>query len=399
MLSLFDILHEVPLILDLMPSNSLAALVAVSRAHRRQVHNHVSKIAIPDHDHIQTLFRGVWPRLQFWQMGDRLQLFPEGTYSGSIDSEAAVLRMKSMTLCEGSMTAAHMVAQLHDNSCSTLQSCWIKKVGISTADLQSFCSHTSPALLQLNLPGYRLDTEASSHLAAASWPCLTTLDLRSSRLKHAALQQLSSGYWPAVTHLNVSGNNLGTDSISLLAQPLGPARNMTDWAAQLTVLDLSDDSRTPERSLTASVIEELTKIYWPCLENLYLRRLVPSLDVMSHLVHGRWPKLSALDIRGTSLQASELQMLAQAPRMHLRHLCLTANLQDAAVSEQFLTGSEAHDQQLLRYVQLQAQPGYIIMQGRSSALSCLQGLTYMQLPKCFAEWLGLCVHVSQVPSC
>ena len=33
MLSLFDILHGVPLLLDLMPPNSLAALVAVSQAH------------------------------------------------------------------------------------------------------------------------------------------------------------------------------------------------------------------------------------------------------------------------------------------------------------------------------------------------------------------------------
>lgn len=403
MLSLSDILHEVPLLLDLMPAKSLAALVAVNPALRRQVHHHVRTIAIPDHEHIQTLFRGVWPRLVFWRIAHRLQNLPGSTHSGFTTptsySRAGLLELKALTLCEGSMTAADVVAQLHQVSWSTLQTCRIERVRLSTAGIQAFCSHIWPALLRLDLIGYQLDTVAVSYLAAASWPCLTTLHLCRSGLNHALLQHLSSGRWPAVTYLNVSENNLGTSSISLLALPVGPARNMTDWAAQLTELDLSDDSRAPERSLTASVIEELTKIYWPCLENLYLRRLVPSLDVMSHLVHGRWPKLSTLDIRGTSLQASELQMLAQAPWMHMRHLCLTANLQDAAVSEQFLSGSEAHDQQLLRYVQLQAQPRYIIMRGCSSALSCLQGLTYMQLPKCFAEWLGLCVHVSQVPGC
>lgn len=58
-LSLLEVLHEVPLLLDIMPSQSRASLVAVSRAHRRQVHEHVRRIAIPDHEHIQTLFRGV----------------------------------------------------------------------------------------------------------------------------------------------------------------------------------------------------------------------------------------------------------------------------------------------------------------------------------------------------
>lgn len=58
---------------------------------------------------------------------------------------------------------------------------------------------------------------------------------------------------------------------------------------------------------------------------------------------------------------------------------MTANLQDAAVSEQFFTGSEDHDQQLLGYLLLQdAQPWFILMHWRSAALSSLQGHAYMQ---------------------
>lgn len=251
-----------------------------------------------------------------------------------------------------------------------------------------------PSLLELDLSYCQLDPVAISHLAAASWPCLALLDLRDTGLTHAALQHLCLGCWPVLTHLNVSRNNLSTDSISLLAQPAGPATKMTDWAPQLAVLDLSDNLTTSERSLTASVIEQVTTIYWPCLQNLSLQRIIPDLDVMSHLVKGRWPKLSFLDIHGAAIGASALQMLAQAPWRHLRDLRLEANLQDAAVSERFTAGSDYHDQRLLKYLQLQcALPCHFPMWGQPAAQSCLRRRRHMQLPKLFAQWPDLCIHV------
>lgn len=57
------------MLLELMPSESLAALLAVSRQHRRQVHEHVRYITVPDQEHIQTLVRGTWPRLVVWHVG------------------------------------------------------------------------------------------------------------------------------------------------------------------------------------------------------------------------------------------------------------------------------------------------------------------------------------------
>ena len=170
MLSLFDVLHEVPLLLDLIPATSLAALVAVSQAHRQQIHDYVTRIAIPDHEHIQTLFTGVWPCLKSWQIGNRLQTCPRGTHSYNY-SGAGLLELRFLTLCEGSMTAAGVVAQLHHVSQSTLRVCRIRSVGLSCAGICAFCTYTWPGLLQLNLSNYKLDTVAIPHLAAASWPC------------------------------------------------------------------------------------------------------------------------------------------------------------------------------------------------------------------------------------
>ena len=405
MLSLFDVLHEVPLLLELMPAKSLAALVAVNRAHRQQIHNHVTQIAIPDHEHIQTLFRGGWPRLLFWQISDKLQTYPDGTHSRSYTG-VGLHEMRRLTLCEGSMTAAGVVAQLHCVSWSTLQMCRIQSGGLSCAGINAFCTYTWPSLLQLDLSGHQLDAAAIAHLAAGCWPCLTTLNLRHTGLDHAALQQLGLGYWPAVTHLNVSGNSLSNGSVSLMApSPEPPCKvtgwaaqltSVTGWAAQLTSLDLSHGFLTSERSLTASVTEQLSKSCWPCLEHLSVRGIVSDLNAMSHLVCGRWPELSALDIGGPALGAPALQMLAQAPWRHLRYLRLTANLQDATVSEQFTAGREDDDQQLLRYMQQRdAQPCSILMRGQSSALALLKGPCFMHLPNRFAQWLDLHIYVER----
>lgn len=173
--------------------------------------------------------------------------------------------------------------------------------------------------------------------------------------------------------------------------------SLTAWAAQLTSLDLSHAFVTSERGLTASVTEQLSKTCWPCLEHLSLRGVVSDVNALSHLVHGRWPELLALDIGGPALGAPALQMLAQAPWRHLRYLHLTANLQDATVSEQLTAGREDHDQQLLRYLQQRdAQPCSILMRGQSSALSLLKGPCFMHLPECFAHWLDLQIYVERV---
>ena len=393
MLSLLDVLHEVPLLLDLMPSSSLAALVAVSQAHRGQIQNYVTRIAIPHHDHLQTLFRGVWPRLESWQIDDRLRSHPAGTHMLILWPKEA-LCSSPLTLCEDSSTAADVVAQLHCVSGSTLKSCRIKS-RLSCAGIHAFCTHTWPALRRLDLHRHQLDAMAISHLAAASWPCLTKLGLSRTGLTHAALQHLCSGCWPALTHLDIHANNLSSGSISLLSSPPQSTRMMTDWASQLKELYLSSNltSLDPQNnSLTASAVEDLTKIYWPRLEVLSLIHIKPNLDVMSHLLRGRWPKLSDLNINGQAIGDAALQMLAQAPWRHLRFLNLTANLQNPAVCEQLIARSQDHDQQLSRCLQLYAEdPWFTMMLGHSPALSKGQG--YAQVAECFAQWQDLTVYV------
>ena len=141
-LSLSDVLHEVPLLLDLIPTDSLAALLAVNQKHRRQIHEYVRHIAVPDQDHVQTLVNGTWPSLVSWYFGRSsiMRLYPIAwaplvyspptRYSVRNASDAAVSllvkghapEMQHVTLKEGFISPAG-IAQLHQAGWNRLQSC------------------------------------------------------------------------------------------------------------------------------------------------------------------------------------------------------------------------------------------------------------------------------------
>lgn len=219
-----------------------------------------------------------------------------------------MLQLRSLILCEGSITAAGVVAQLHGIGQSSLQSCYIygTSVGGSHAAIQAFCCHIWPSLERLNLSNNQMDAEAITQLASASWPCLTALNLSCTALSHAAFQQLCFGRWPALTDLNVSGNSLSNDSISLLARPPGPAMQMIDWAAQLTVLDLSDSLRASEGGLTASAVEQLSQTCWPRLTTLRLGQVSTDITAISHVVHGRLARVVSISHQRERLTSPSL---------------------------------------------------------------------------------------------
>ena len=134
-MSLSDVWHEVPLLRNTLPSESLAALLAVSQAHRSQVHDIVQHIVVSDAAHTQTLVSGTWPSLLTWKLSDSLNIHP-----AAIDATCCTLRyandavllllakryfhtLRHLSLNSGSITAAG-IAQLNCASWShCLESC------------------------------------------------------------------------------------------------------------------------------------------------------------------------------------------------------------------------------------------------------------------------------------
>ena len=283
--SLTDLVHEVPHLLDAMPSQSLAALVAVSRTHRRQVHAHVKHIAVPDRGHVEQLVQGNWPRLLTWQIGARIRVFPAVSsevirdYSLPNASDAAVAllakghlsKLRNLQLWGGSISAAS-IAQMRYAGWSSLQTCSLHSVGLSSAAIQAFCAHPWPFMERLDLSGNQMDPADVTHLSRADWSCLRELDLSCTGLRHEGYHQLSFNYWPVLRELHVSGNNLRNVSTALLAQLPGPARQVVGrsdltcrGSCRLKQINLSGNS------LTLAGAEQLTQSYWPQLEWLYHR--------------------------------------------------------------------------------------------------------------------------------
>ena len=164
-MSLADLMPEVPHLLDVMPSSSLAALLAVSQTHRRQIHEHVRHIAVPDQVHSKTLVTGTWPRLQKWWIGDSLDSAGTQTatyYSLSNANDAALLLLAKgclpsvthLSLSKGSISAAG-IAQLHDKW-RYLERCSFDGFERGSAAIQEFCAHTWPALQLLDTTPWRM---------------------------------------------------------------------------------------------------------------------------------------------------------------------------------------------------------------------------------------------------
>lgn len=63
---LSDLIHQVPRLLELMPSECLAALIATNTTHRSQIHSFVTSIQITDGHHATDLISHSWPRLVNW---------------------------------------------------------------------------------------------------------------------------------------------------------------------------------------------------------------------------------------------------------------------------------------------------------------------------------------------
>lgn len=385
---LFDILHEVPMLLELLPSESLAALLAVSRQYRTQIHEHVRYIAVPDQEHIQTLVRGTWPRLAVWHVGGCQGLMAcigvwRYTLPNASDAAVSLLakghwpQLGEMQLDRGSISAAG-IAQLHHTF--ALRSCSLYSVGLTSAALQAFCALAWSQLRWLDLSGNKMDVAAISYLGAAFWPHLKELDLSCTALSDKAFLLLchfsstDNSSWPALTHLYVSGNRMRHLRLPLLLMPTDRHQvctllgsGTTSWACQMQFLDLSDNNLTP------SAIKELTGTYWPHLRHLCLKHTTIDIMIsaMSHCDEGRWPMMSELDLSGVAVDAAALQVLLTGFKK-LDHLHLTANLRNAAVYQQLVAAFWHQEQHLSRQV-VQDASSFVLE--RSHGWKCMQQVT------------------------
>lgn len=197
--------------------------------------------------------------------------------------------------------------------------------GLSSAAIQGFVAISWPTLTVLDLRFSHIDAATIAHLEAASWPCLLELHLSFNGLTYGAFQQLcnfsSSGSssgggssynhsrsrccWPELDTLDVSANNMCRASPSMPTQLPRLTRQNMGRMCHLKTLDLS------QNNMTASALEHLTSMSWPCLEVLLLKHTYVDFDAAKRLVGGMWPRLEDLDVQGVAIGSAALQVLLE----------------------------------------------------------------------------------------
>ena len=174
---LSDLIHQVPRLLELMPSECLAALIATSRTHRSQIHNYVTSITISDPTHASDLISCSWPRLVKWTLADQ-------------DSH----RLQTIHVhCDVTVAAASVLAK------ASMLSKW-----------------------QLQLEGNQLSAAVAAKIAKGDWPFLVGLHFRRAKLTRAVVQELVAASWPALTFLGTLGMPVDMGIFSLLSHARWP---------------------------------------------------------------------------------------------------------------------------------------------------------------------------------
>jgi len=127
----------VPTLLELVPSECLAALIATSTTHRSQIHSYVTSIKISNPTHASDLISSTWPRLVKWTLVNQDNI-------------------KIHVTCDMTVAAASVLAK------ASMLSRW-----------------------ELQLEGIQLNAAAAAEIAKGDWPFLVGLYFGHARLTRA----------------------------------------------------------------------------------------------------------------------------------------------------------------------------------------------------------------------
>jgi len=322
LMPLSDLIHQVPGLLQVMPSECLAALIATSTNHRSQIHNHVTSITICDPTHADDLISCscTWPRLVKWTLADQdshrilIRVTCDMTVAAaSVLAKANILSRWHLQL-EGIELSASVAAEIAKGDWLCLVGLFFGRAKLTRAVVQELVTTNWPALTCLSTLELPVDMGLLSLLSQARWPQLTFLNLLSVELpstqqgKELELQILSAlrSAWvlQADTEQTSSSSSASIATLnwsSIIALSLLYQQVDTQVVTKLlhTGVNQIEVVVFDHVQLDAAVILQLTKSECPRLQTLSLRYSGIGSVAISYLAQGKWPLLEKMFLKAT----------------------------------------------------------------------------------------------------
>ncbi len=344
LMPLSDLIHQVPRMLELMPSECLAALIATSRTHRSQIHNYVISITISDPTHASDLISCSWPQLVKWTLADQeshrihiIRVTCDMTVAAaSVLAKASMLSRWQLQL-EGIELSAAVAAEIAKGDWPTLVRLYFWRAELTRAVVQELVAANRPALTYLVTLEMPVDIGIMSLLSQARWPQLAHMSLLNARLLSTQerkelevvclhgmsifLSEESNIWsrttpssssatidWSSIIALNLSGQQVDTQMVTKL---------LHTGVNQIEILVLHCVQ------LDAAVILQLTTSECPRLRKLLLWKTGVSSAPILYLAQGKWPLLETLNLQGNELEDTALGELFKGAWPLLEELKLT----------------------------------------------------------------------------
>ncbi len=363
---LSDLIHQVPRLLELMPSECLAALIATSTTLRSQIHNYVTSITISDPTHASNLISCSWPRLVKWTLADQ---------------ESHGMQPICVT-CDMTVAAASVLAKASMLRSWQLQ---LHCTQLSAADVAEIAKGDWPFLVGLYIGCVKMTRALVQELVAANWPALTSLSSLEMPVDMGILSLFSQARWPQLAFLNLINVRLPSiqegqaqiqrlsDFSKTLSEVVDPEQISSsssatlDWSSIITLhltyqqIDTQMVTKLLHTGvnrvevlvincvqLDAAVILQLTKSLCPRLRALVLCHNRLGSVAISYLAQGKWPLLKLLNLTGNELEDTALDELIKGKWPLLKDLKLTVRSWIGKVVTQWLGLSSASVQEALR---------------------------------------------------
>ena len=363
-LTLADILHECPRLLQLLTTNCVKSLLATSQGLRQLARGTVDVLSMSSAEFLK-LNKVAWPNLRMVKLPIHEScpsVKSDWTLLATVCTQASSGPKDNILILKASPTHQALPEaasnQLDSHTCELLlQQDWSQttfltlecnqEASLAAALLRQLAQKPWSVLFALTVSCANLDVHGIAAIVKGDWARLSLLSITCAQLDDKAMQQLAAGEWPFLCKISLRGiPSFDTNVVSHLAAPnwkalqhvclssvhVRPAvkqQLVTIPLLQLVSLELSE---------CCIGAQAMSKAGWPVLRELVLCANPMDATAMSHLALAKFPALCVLDLSQTGLEAVGTGHFPSADWPELQDLCLPSNPLNLQAIESLVKG-------------------------------------------------------------